>query len=177
MVCFFLMMLVCFFWARRMQHFNNHIPEIESGISSNRRQTSKEITSSSVELRATEVCFLHIQLVGRNVRLPNMNTIPPEVDFEIFKVSSKVSLGPIPIDNAAPYYPHGNIVCGHLCDECRNQTSQAFVTGSCPIRDHSCQFVYEPKNVKTTNSCQIQAFQDILRAYFGKILQPFPSPS
>ena len=40
-----------------------------------------EIISNSVELRDTYVCFLHIQLIRTNVRLPNMHHVPPEVDF------------------------------------------------------------------------------------------------
>ena len=43
---------------------------------------SREILSASVELCETEVCFLHIQLIGTNVRLPEMHRIPPDVDFE-----------------------------------------------------------------------------------------------
>ena len=34
------------------------------------------MNSDSVALCETEVCFLHIQLVGTNVRLPKMHRIP-----------------------------------------------------------------------------------------------------
>ena len=30
-----------------------------------------------------------------------------------------LSLGTIAIDSAVPYYPHGNAVCDHSCNECR----------------------------------------------------------
>ena len=40
------------------------------------KPASREITSAAVELCETEVCFLHIQLIGSNVRLPKMHTIP-----------------------------------------------------------------------------------------------------
>ena len=53
-----------------------------AGIPSNLNPASKEMISDSVELCETEVCFLHIQLVGTNVRLPNTHNVPPEVDFE-----------------------------------------------------------------------------------------------
>ena len=70
-----------------------------------------------VELCDTEVCFLHIQPTGTNVRLPKIHKILPEVDLEFSRSAGKVSLGTLPIDNAAPYYPNGNIVCDHSCDE------------------------------------------------------------
>ena len=44
----------------------------------------------------------------------------------------------------------------------RNQTSTAFVTGSSPFCDSSCKFVHGAKNVKSTNSCHVQAFEDTL---------------
>ena len=44
-----------------------------------RSPASKEVTSDSVELWDTDVCFLHIQT---NVRLPNIHKIRPEADFE-----------------------------------------------------------------------------------------------
>ena len=47
-----------------------------------RKPASREIISASVELCETEVCFLHIQLIGTNVWLPNMHRIPPYVYFE-----------------------------------------------------------------------------------------------
>ena len=47
-----------------------------------RKPASREMISASVELCETEVCFLHVQLFGTNVRLPKMHRIPPDVDFE-----------------------------------------------------------------------------------------------
>ena len=55
----------------------------------------------------------------------------------------------------------------------RNQTSRPSVTDSCPFEDCSCQFVYGPKNVQSTTSCQIQTFQDNLKAYFGQFSTRF----
>ena len=52
-----------------------------AGIPSNLNPASKEMISDSVELCETEVCFLHIQLIGTNVWLPQMHNVPPEVDF------------------------------------------------------------------------------------------------
>ena len=40
---------------------------VRAGIPSMRELASREITSASVELCETEVCFLHIQLIGTNV--------------------------------------------------------------------------------------------------------------
>ena len=54
-----------------------------------RNPSSKERVSDSVELCETEACFLHIQLMGTNVRLPNIRKIPPEVDFESSRSPAK----------------------------------------------------------------------------------------
>ena len=51
-------------------------------IPSNLNPASKELISDSVELCETEVCFLHIQLIGTNVWLPKMHRVPQDVDFE-----------------------------------------------------------------------------------------------
>ena len=50
-----------------MKYFNHQIPKSKSGIPSMREPASREIISASVELCETEVCFLHIQLIGTNV--------------------------------------------------------------------------------------------------------------
>ena len=50
-----------------------------AGNSSIPSQASNEMISSSVELWDTDVCFLHIQLIGTSVLLPEIHTIPPEV--------------------------------------------------------------------------------------------------
>ena len=60
-----------------------------AGIPSMRKPASREMISASVELCETDVFFLHIQLVGTNVRLPKMNRIPPDVDFESSRSPAK----------------------------------------------------------------------------------------
>ena len=62
---------------------------VKAGILSVREPTSREMISSSVELCETEVCFLHIQLVGTNVWLPKMHRIPPDVDFQSSRSHAK----------------------------------------------------------------------------------------
>ena len=61
----------------------------EQEIPSNLNAASKEMISDSVELCETEVCFLHIQLIGTNVCLPKMHNVPPEVDFESSRSPAK----------------------------------------------------------------------------------------
>ena len=56
--------------------------ESSAGTPSIRKPSSNDMISDSVELRDTDVCFLHIQLIGTNVRLPKMHRTPPDVDFE-----------------------------------------------------------------------------------------------
>ena len=52
-----------------------------AGKPSNLNPVSKEMISDSFELCETAVCFLHIQLIGTNVWLPKMHSVPPEMDF------------------------------------------------------------------------------------------------
>ena len=47
-----------------------------------RKPASREMISASVELCETDICFLHVQLIGTNVWLPKMHKSPPDVDFE-----------------------------------------------------------------------------------------------
>ena len=61
----------------------------EWGIPSMRIPASREITSGSVELCETEVCFLYIQLIGTNVWLPNMHKSPNVDDFESSRSPAK----------------------------------------------------------------------------------------
>ena len=58
-------------------------------IPSNLNPASKEMISDSVELCETEVCCLHIQLIGTNVWLPKMHHVPPEVEFESSRSPAK----------------------------------------------------------------------------------------
>ena len=43
---------------------------------------SNAMISDSAELWDTDVCFVHIELMGTNGRLPKIHNIFPEVDFE-----------------------------------------------------------------------------------------------
>ena len=74
--------------------------------------------SDSVELCETEVCFLHIQRIGINVWLSKIHNVPPEVDFEGSRSPAKRSLETVPICIVLQCFPHDNIVCNHMYDEC-----------------------------------------------------------
>ena len=50
-----------------MKYFNHQSQRVREGIQSMRKPVSREMISASVELCETEVCFLHIQLIGTNV--------------------------------------------------------------------------------------------------------------
>ena len=112
---------------------------------SSRNPTSNEMISDSVELWDTDVCFLHIQLIVTNVRLPKIHKIHPEVDFESSKSPAKTESWNNPIDNAQPCYPHDNEI------NLAKRLSQAwvhFVTSLASLlTDHKkCQVSqYEPK--------------------------------
>ena len=64
-----------------------------AGIPSILNPASKEIVSDSVELWDTDVCFVHIQLMGTNVRLPKIHKIPHEIDFESSRSPAKSESG------------------------------------------------------------------------------------
>ena len=80
------------FWYvfRWMKHFYHHIPQTKS------RDTVQWQTSIHWNnfwfcrtVRETEACFLHIQLLGMNVRLPKIHKSLPEVDFESSRSPAK----------------------------------------------------------------------------------------
>ena len=51
-----------------------------------------------------------------------------------------------------------------------NHACQPSVTRSCPYGDCASKFVYCPQDVWSTNSSQVQAFQDDLRTYIGQLI-------
>ena len=64
----------------------------------------------------TELCFLHIQLVGTNVWLSKCST---QSRFWVLKISPQNrSLEIVPACIVSQYYRHDNILCIHMCDEC-----------------------------------------------------------
>ena len=60
-----------------------------AGIPSFRKPTSSDLISDSVELWDTDVCFLHIQVMGTNVGLSKIQKIHPEVDLESSRSPAK----------------------------------------------------------------------------------------
>ena len=63
-----------------------------AGIPSNLNPASKETIYDSVELCETEVCFLHIQLIGTNVRLPKNAKCSTRSGFWVLKISRKIGV-------------------------------------------------------------------------------------
>ena len=61
-----------------------------AGSPSMRKPASRETSSASVKLCEIDVCFLRIQLVGKNVWLPKMHKSLPDVDFWVFKNSCEI---------------------------------------------------------------------------------------
>ena len=52
---------------------------VRAEIPTMRKPASREMISASVELCETEVCFLHIQLIGTNVWFPKIHKTPSDV--------------------------------------------------------------------------------------------------
>ena len=94
--------------------------------------------SASVELCETEVCFLHIQLTGTNVRLPKMHKTPPDVDFESSRSPAK-----------SESWNNPSLHCCCMMNVW-DQMRQAFVT--------RC---YRPHDIMSPNTSQILTFQTI----------------
>ena len=77
--------LVCLGWTLLLVERSTSITMSQISRASNtsiRNPASRELTSDSVELCETEVCFLHIQLTGTSVLLTKIHKTPPEDDFE-----------------------------------------------------------------------------------------------
>ena len=55
----------------------------------------------------------------------------------------------------------------------RIQTNRALVTCSRPVDDGSCQFVSGPKDVRSTNACQMKTIQDDLRVDVWQVSHRF----
>ena len=87
-----------------------------AGIPPNLNPASKEMISDSVELYETEVCFLHVQLVGTNVWLAKTHNVPPEVDFESSRSHTKTEFEAVAACIVLQCYPHNNNICIHMCD-------------------------------------------------------------
>ena len=60
-----------------------------ASIPSMRNPASKEMIPDAVELKDTDGCFLHIQLMGTSVRLPLIHKTLPEVDLESSRSPAK----------------------------------------------------------------------------------------
>ena len=144
-----------------------------AGKPSNLSPVSREMISDSVELWETDVCFLHIQLIGTNVWLPKTHNVPPS-GFWVFKVSWELSVLKQCQFALFSSITHMTILSVLTCVmNVRNQTSHSFVTSSGPFGDCSCKTVYWPQNVWFTNPCQVLAFQNNLRAYIWQFSNRF----
>ena len=116
-----------------------------AGIPSNLNRASKEMISDSVELCETEVCFLHIQLIGTNVWLPKIHNVPPEVDFESSRSPAKWESWNSPSLHYLAVLPTKQYCFVFTCVmNTWNQSIQAFVTGLGPFCDWSCKLVDWP---------------------------------
>ena len=122
-----------------MKYCNHLVQRSSAGIPSMRRPASRELTSASVELCETEICFLHIQLI-----------------VGVLKQSKSALLCCV---------SHMAILSVFTCVmNVRDQTRQTFVTSFSPFRYRTSKFVHRPRNIKSPNTSQIQTFQNNLWA-------------
>ena len=104
------------------------------GIPSNLNPASKEMTSASVELCETVVCFLHIQLLGTNVWLPKMTDVHLMLMSSVQDLRQNQNPETVLICIVVLYYRHDNVVWIRLCDECMR--SNVLLWSICCV----CQF-------------------------------------
>ena len=147
-------------------------------IPSIRKPASSEVISDPVELWYTEVCFLHIQLMGTHVRLPNIHKIHPEVDFESSRSPAKIRVLAKTQSAVLSCITHMTIlsVINHACGEyrisnelvvCHKFVSIWWLREQACLRTKECQvYRFEPR---TSIS---RPFENTQRT----ILRLFPTP-
>ena len=87
--------------------------------------------------------------------------------FWIFKISRKIRVLKQSQSALFRSITHMTILSVFTCVmNVWNQTSLSFVASSCPSGDWSCQFVHGPQDVRSSNSCQVSAFQTICEHTF-----------
>ena len=86
-----------------------------AGVPNILNPASKEMISDSVELWETDVCFLHIQLIGTNVWLPKMHSVPPDIDFESSRSPAKSESWNSLSLHCFAVFPTWQY-CNHTCD-------------------------------------------------------------
>ena len=132
-----------------------------AGKPSIRNPASKDIIS--------EVCFLHIQFSGTNVRLPDKHKTPPDVDFESSRSPAKSESWNKPSRQSCAVLPHMTVLLVVLCMmNVRNKSCQSSVTCLSPLCNCTGQFMDRPLSIRTSNSCKVEAFQHNVQAYFGQ---------
>ena len=135
-------------------------------------RVSKGIISDSVELWNTGICFSHIQLVETSVRLPKIQNF----HRGRIRILSRLPAKSVGGTHSTMLRNVLHMIILSVITRVMNvggQTSWTFVVDSSPFCDRSCKFVYWPKNVGSTHSCQVQAFQDHLGAHFGQFSSRF----
>ena len=110
----------------------------------NLNPASKEMVSDSVELCETEVCFSHIQLIGTNIWLPNMQC-SSRSGFWILKISCKSRVLKQSQSALFSNVTHIAILFVFTCVmNVWNQSNQAFVTSFGSFCNRSCKFIHWP---------------------------------
>ena len=165
--------------TRRKQDFK--IPKTQrsrAGTPSIGEPASKEISSDSAESFETAVCFLHIQLIGTNVRLPIMHNIPssPRSILNLEDLLRNRSPEIIPICTVVQsVFPVTILPTVTRTENVVDQTSSVSATCSCPCCVCSFQFVQRPQNIWSANACQIQACLRRFESTLLTTLSPFPA--
>ena len=148
-----------------------------AGRPSNLNPASKEMISDSVVLCETEVCFLHIQLIGSNLWLPKTQNFPPDVDFESSRSPAKseswnsLSLHCVAVLPTWQYCVYSHVWWMYEINRFR-RLSQALAHF---VIDRAS--VFADHRISGLPMCQVYAFQNNLRAYLWQFSTDFISSS
>ena len=114
--------------------------------------------SDSLDLCETQVCFSHIQLTSTRIDFQNYTRLLMRLISSPQSRQQNLGLVKIQVYNAVPCFPHDNTVGNRLSVECKEINLACRVTCLSQFCHLSCNFVDQPWNLKSSNSCQ-QAFQ------------------
>ena len=147
-------------WTQYFNHFQEQITHSYAiGIQKNNLRLCRTARDRSL--------FLAHTADENNCSTSKKHKTPPEVDFEsFFKISSKVWVLEQTQSTMLSNVAHMTILTIVICAmNVWNQRCLSSVTCLSPFCDWPCKLVDRPQNVRSCDSCKVQAFQEILWAY------------
>ena len=102
--------------------------------------------------------------------LPKIHKRPPELDFKSSRSPAKSESWNNPSLQCCAVFLHMTVLTIVISVmNILNQPCKSFITCLTSCCDWSCQFVHGPQDIRSSNSWQVQAFQDNLWANFWQL--------